>query len=164
MTSDQRAVVNGAAAPRTADEKHEARIAFEVREELEMVRSELRARIEADRLRELELVAARRDMEVKSAYNVMLERSLTERQEHLDWARNHIDHLDRIAQVDLPAAIARAEHAESQVAGLVAELAAERGRASSRAVQYWVDRLNRRRILFRIARRVAKRLHPSPRA
>lgn len=149
---------NGAGGASVPEATGLGRSLFEAREELEEVRLELRARVEADRMRELELVAARRDLEVKAAYNVMLERSLTQRQEQLDWTRGHIEHLDRIAQVDLPAALARAEHAEHRAAALAAELAAERNRASNRAVDYWVTRLGRHRILFGVLRRAVRGL------
>jgi hypothetical protein len=152
MTGDDLVLLSGSMDARPTRQRDEARALFEARERLEEVDAQLRARLQADRLRELELQAARRDLDVKSAYNTMLERTLTERQGDLEWARQRLDQF----QHELNAATARAEHAEIHVASLSAELAAERNRVSSRVVAHWVGRLGSRPLLFRVARRTVR--------
>lgn len=160
MTGDDLVLVVSPDEARTRRQRNDARALFEAREQLEELGAQLRARLEADRVRELELLAARRDLDVKSAYNVMLERSLTERQGDLEWARLRMDRLEH----DLRAATNRAEQAEAQAASVGAELAAERNRLSSRAVAHWVAKPGGRRLLFRVARRTVNVVNRSARA
>jgi chromosome segregation ATPase len=160
MTGDDLVLLSGSMDARSTRQREEARALFEARERLEEVDAQLRARLGADRIRELELQAARRDLDVKSAYNTMLERTLTERQGDLEWARQRLDEF----QLELNATTARAEHAEIHVASLSAELAAERNRVSSRVVAHWVGRLGSRPLLFRLARRTVRVVNRSRRA
>ena len=159
MTGEETKFVNGVASATSRRERDVARSLFETREQLEEVRSQLRFRVEAERMRELELQAARRDIEVKSAYNLMLERSLSDRQVDLEWTRQRIDHLTH----ELSGMATRAESSELHAARLGAELAAERSRVSSRLVSYWVARLSKRRLVFGVVRRLLGAVHGSGR-
>lgn len=160
LTGDELMLLSGPADARTRPQRDEARALFEAREQLEEISAQLRARVQGDRVRDLELQAARRDLDVKSAYNVMLERSIAERHGDLEWARQRIDRFEH----DLHAVTVRAQHAEARAASIGAELAAERNRVSSRAVARCVSKLGSRRLLFRFARGTLGAVNRSPRA
>lgn len=94
-------------------------------EELADLRQRLAEQIERERILELELAAARKDLQVKNTYADALERAADERRRHLDWLQTHFDE--------------ERERADR----LAAELAAERSRLYYRALQPLLRRVRR---------------------
>lgn len=120
--------------------------------ELEESVAELTARaaesVERERVQTLEIAALRRDLDVKAAYNVMLERASLERKEHVAWLEATLDEERRTREL----ATQRAEQAERALQRVHQELCAERARRSYRLMQAMIARLASRPILSRIVR------------
>lgn len=83
---------------------------------IEDLTAQLHLVVESHRIQEMEIAAARRDLDVKAAYILMLETTHAERRAQLDSLHSHLRHLDTVAYGDLPAATARANRAENQLA------------------------------------------------
>jgi hypothetical protein len=84
--------------------------------QIEELTAQLRLLAQSHRTQEIEIAAARRDLEVKAAYILMLETTHAERRDQLSALHSHLRHLDDVAYGDLPAAVARAAQAEEQLA------------------------------------------------
>lgn len=126
----------------------------ELEDHITQLETRLAERIERERVLTLELAAARRDLEVKSAYNTMLESAAVERQQHVAWLQTHVDRLTIEHDTLIAEAKAQAEASENLSRGvesLSSELAAERARVSYRMSQAAIGRLQRHRRLTSLA-------------
>jgi hypothetical protein len=130
-----------------------ARHLLALEEELAELNLRLTERIERERVITLELAASRQDLEVKGAYNLMLESAALERQQHVSWLQGLVDQLSQeraVATAELAAGLERLRSAELRVSELSTELAAERARVSYRISQRLIRRLGKHRLLTRL--------------
>src|SRR5579859_6214788 len=74
-----------------ASEPALARREWDLRERVEELESELKERVERDRIRELELVSQRHELEVRFAYNAMLEERVLDHANQIAWLHKHAD-------------------------------------------------------------------------
>lgn len=95
----------------------DARRLWAVEEELAELRMRLAEQLERERILELELAAARKDLQVKVTYADALDKAAEERNRHVEWLQAHFDE--------------ERERADR----LTAELAAERSRIYYRILQ-----------------------------
>jgi hypothetical protein len=128
---------------RDPDAQWDARRLWEAQERLAEVEVQLAESLERDRIRALELAALRRDLDVKGAYNDMLERAAGVRDHDLARIQAQLD-------ADRPAAAA--------IEQLKAELAAERARLSYRVAQRCIPVVLRHRVMAFVVRRACRRL------
>jgi chromosome segregation ATPase len=141
---------------------------YELHERTAELEGELAEQIERGRRATLELSAARRDLEVKEAYNLMLERIAGER-------AGHIETLQRQLTVvgDETVALKKRTHrqrrraieAQRQVARLrvsldeaKTQLEVERSRTSHRLADEVATKLQRHRMVHALARPVVRRI------
>ncbi len=130
-----------------------ARQIWDLEEQIAELSRQVAEAVERERLHTLESLALKRDLEVKSAYNLMLERSAVDRQQHIEWLQSSLDS-ERAARTE---ALSRAEEAQLRARRAEEELSAERSRASFILTQRMIAWLTRRRLLFRVAQRAAHR-------
>lgn len=97
------------AAPRAVEPRAESRVVFELQEELAHAQAQLAERLAADRIRELEFAAARRELDVQAAYTSMLERLAADRLDQLTQLHQYMAHVER--EIEVPAVVTRAEAA-----------------------------------------------------
>jgi len=144
-----------------------ARRIYDLREHISELEVTVAERLERERVLTLELAAARRDLEVKAAYNVMLESAALERRQSIEWLQGRVEQLSH----ELAHAVAenaghtqQAAAATARVGELTAELAAERARLSYRLAQRVVARVGYHPRLTGTARRLyrATRHHGAP--
>jgi hypothetical protein len=90
------------------------RLLWEAREQIAELRAQLAEQTERERVLELEVLSLRKDLEVKTAYCEVLERTADEKHSHLTWLQGRFDE--------------ERQHARA----LEAELGAERARVSYR--------------------------------
>jgi hypothetical protein len=138
------------------DARREARVVFELRDELEQLRLQLRGRIEAERTLHLELSSALREVEVTAAFNAMLERADLERKQELLDLHRHIANIDGIAKSDLPAALERARVAEAELELSARRFAQEREQARSELAAARTDLAHEREFSAESQRAIAE--------
>jgi hypothetical protein len=151
---------------------------YELSEEAAELRSKLTTRVNSARIHELELASARQDLEVKAAYNVMLERAALERQADIAHLHAHIASLSAISAQVAPAVEraatseaglaqeqTRADDAERRLLDLTArmliterELAAFRRRTSTLVAERMAQRFHRHGLLYRFGQRALRAL------
>ena len=160
-----------------ASEPALSRREWELRERVDELESELAERLERERIRELELVSQRHELEVRFAYNAMLEERVVDHANQVHLLHGHINaaaehyaaerqrvdadfhalaaelaaEREHVAEVQRALEEAQRERDEARV-----ELAAERQRLSYRAVQGLANRIRRHRYLSAILRRTAR--------
>jgi len=149
-----------------------ARRAWDLSERVAELEAELDQRIERDRIRELELSSLRRELDVRFAYNAALEERVLEHKQQIDWMHQQFALQVQGFAADQERAAQelaverergheqrqRADALEGDVAGLRAELDAERGRVSYRLVQRITRRAQKHRVVFVTLRRTARSL------
>ena len=154
-----------------------ARREWELRERIDELQAELTERVERERIRELELTSQRHELEVRFAYNAMLEERVVDHIKQIEWLHKHAEgEAERFAVEHRRIA---AEHErvvselEARYAGLAAEYAAlhenadglrrawEGTQQERDAIRSELD-TERRRISNRIAQRLAARLRKHP--
>jgi hypothetical protein len=147
-----------------------ARRAWDLRERVAELETELDQRIERDRIRELELASQRRELEVRFAYNAALEQRVLEHKQELDWmhqqfaaqAQGIASEQERAAgeiaaeRERVSAEHERAERLERERDAVLWELAAERGRVSYQLVQRVAARARKHRVVYVTLRRTAR--------
>lgn len=101
-----------------------------------------------DSVRDLELQAMRRDLDLQHEYTRHLERASDERQAHVLWLQSALDE-ERTLRVE---AALRLEDVERRLATTAAELAAERSRTSYLVAQRLIALVSRRRVLTALLR------------
>jgi len=150
---------------------------WELRERVEELEAELAERLERERIRELELVSQRHELEVRFAYNAMLEERVVDHAnqigllhghinaaaEHYATERQRVDAEFHALAAELAAErehLAQArrtiEEVERERDGTQNELAAERSRLSYRMVQRVTSRVKKHRYLSALLRRTAR--------
>ena len=135
---------------------------WELGERVAELETELSERIERERIRELELASQRHELEVRFAYNAMLEERVLDHQQQIEFLHRHIDaesqRFNDERQRGAAELTAEREHvaaAQREVAEIRLEMeAVERSRDD---VQRELD-AERRRFSYRVVQRVATRL------
>jgi hypothetical protein len=147
---------------------------WELSERVTDLEAQLAEQLERERIRELEIISLRRELEVRFAYNSMLEHNALERQKEIDWLKHRVEHdaqvlaneRVRAAEEHRLAAEERERAAEELAAqcGRTLEahdaweqaqktLAAERNRLSYRMSNRAVSWLTGHGVLFAVVRR-----------
>lgn len=160
-----------------ASEPALSRREWELRERVEELQIELAERLERERIRELELLSQRHELEVRFAYNAMLEERVVDHANQIGLLHGHInaaaehyaaerERVDAEFHALATELAAEREHlAEAQRAreemererdAIRSELAAERQRLSYRAVQRLASRVGKHRYLSALLRRTAR--------
>lgn len=147
-----------------------ARREWELRERVAELESDLAERIERERIRELELVSQRSELNVRFAYNAALEQRVLEHQRQVEWlhdqfalqaqgfAAEHQRIADECAAERERAAELRRtiEAVQRERDEVRAEFDAERRRVSYQAVQRLITRARKHRVVFAMLRRTAR--------
>jgi chromosome segregation ATPase len=164
MTAEGADSIAGAAVS-SLDEQRAVRRAWDLAERVGELEARLSEFTERERVREMELTAARRDLDLKSASNTSLEATLLERQGMIEWLQAQVTReVDqsrelrtqaeatitslRSERAQAESTIAderrRTEQAEARATSLQGELDAERARVSwrvaNRLLQTWILR------------------------
>jgi chromosome segregation ATPase len=140
---------------------------YELHERTADLEGELAEQIERGRGAALELAAARRDLEVKEAYNLMLERVAGERGAHIESLQRQLDVASGVA-ADLRKRTRRQrrramkaqrgmERLRCTLDEANAQLEIERSKTSHRIADALVAKLQRHRILHALARPLLRR-------
>jgi hypothetical protein len=117
---------------------------------------ELQARLaDRERIHELELVAQRRELEVRFAFEATLEQQLRDYQQQVEQAHAETDAHRRVA-AEVPAERENAAKAVREREEVARVLEAERRRISYRAMQSVVAQVKKRRLLFAASRKAAR--------
>lgn len=149
MTDSFDSIVHTLDAPEPALARRE----WELRERIDELQSALTERIERERIRELELMSQRHELEVRFTYNAMLEERVVDHADQIAWLHKHADgEAERFAVQDRRIAT---EH-ERERDEIRAELDAERRRLSYRVVQRLVSRMKKHRVISALLRRAAR--------
>ena len=125
---------------------------YELRELVDELQAQL---AERERIHELEIVAQRRQLEVRFAFESTLEKRLLEYQHRLEQSYEEVDVQRRIA-AELAAEREQVAEAVREREEVVRVLDAERRRISYRAMQSVVVQVKKRRIVFGVVRRAAR--------
>jgi len=148
------------------DLQHKREI-YELQERLAAVEGELAEQIERGRTTGLELSAARRDLEVKEAYNLMLERVAGERQVHIETLQGQLGvTAEEVAAIKKRAQVQRRRALKAQrdkqrlrrrIDAVTADLEIELSKSSHRVADAVVAQLERHRIVYALARPALRR-------
>ena len=148
MTDSFDSIVHTLDAPEPAFARRE----WELCERIDELQSALTERIERERIRELELMSQRHELEVRFTYNAMLEERVVDHADQIAWLHKHAD-----GEAGRFAAEARyANQFQRERDEIRAELDAERRRLSYRVVQRLVSRMKKHRVIFALLRRAAR--------
>jgi hypothetical protein len=126
--------------------------AWDLAEQVSTLQARLNELLERERVRELELAALRKDVEVKAAYNTMLERAAGENRELIDWLRSRLDDVQGVLEPEHE----RSAQLERSLDAAARELQLERQRISYRLAQRVIVPVARRPRLFALARRLGR--------
>lgn len=139
--------------PASLETQRAMRQTWEQRERIAELEASLAEHVERERIWELELAAMRKDLEVKSAYNTMLERNAMDQRKTIEWLQSRAENADSHLAVDRR----RVEALEADLLAVRRELALERARLSYRLVQPVVRAAARTRMLSLLSRRLRRR-------
>lgn len=125
------------------------------------LKAELSECRERERLHEIELAAARRELELRLAYNASLEQDVRDRQQYTEWLNRHIDHVTHVFDAERQQAAERqraAEELEAERQRAAEELEAERQRATEYRASLEVAQqtlaAERARVSYRLVQRL----------
>lgn len=148
MTDSFDSIVHTLDAPEPALARRE----WELCERIDELQSALTERIERERIRELELMSQRHELEVRFTYNAMLEERVVDHADQIAWLHKHAD-----GEAERFAVEARyANQFQRERDEIRAELDAERRRLSYRVVQRLVSRMKKHRVISALLGRAAR--------
>jgi chromosome segregation ATPase len=154
-----------------------ARREWELRERIDELRAELTERLERERIRELELMSQRHELEVRFAYNAMLEERVVDHVKQIEWLHKHAEGEAERFAVEHRRIAAEHQRVVSELESRYAELAADYATLHENADglrRAWEDTQHERdalrseldaergRLSNRIARRLAAHVRKHP--